>query len=224
MSKQDTKAKDVREWILNRKEDYFAVWDRLSYCRNVLLNGRKDAAIDMLQKSYTFAVMSIQTDKDRHEDAFVSHYSGLLKRKEAYLQTVYGGQKFDWDRKTFKNVEWDLLVEAIRLHISNSRYDILLDVINDQLTGVSHRKGAFMLAMLGITEYMCVDSNVAQYADIDTERSYNNADEYLSDCSDIAKSIGMPYMPNFIVQWAIYDVQKGEHSRHMAFYREILNI
>lgn len=224
MSKQDTTAKDVVEWILNRKEDYLNVWDRLTYCRNILLNGRLDAAVRMLKRSYTFAVMSIRTSKDRHEDAFVSHYSGKLRRKEAYLQTVYGGQKYNWDRKTFKNVNWDLLIESIRLHISNDRYDILLDVINDQLTGVSHRKGAFMLAMLGIAEYMCIDSNVGQYADIDTERSYKNSEKYLSDCSKIANSINMPHIPNFIIQWAIYDIQRGEHSRHMAFYREILDL
>jgi len=222
MSKQDTTAKDVRDWILNRKEDYFAVWDRLSYCRNILLNGRIDAAVRMLKRSYTFAVMSIQTSKDRHEDAFVSHYSGKLRRKEAYLQTVYGGQKFNWDRKTFKNVNWSLLVLAIRKHVENNRFDVLLDVIVDQLTGVSHRKGAFMLSMIGITEYMCIDSNVAQFADIDTQREYNSSGDYLSDCKQIVKAIDMPHMPNFIIQWAIYDVQRGEHSRHMAFYREVL--
>jgi hypothetical protein len=135
---------------------------------------------------------------------------------------VYGGQKFNWDRKTFKNVNWSLLVLAIRKHVENNRFDVLLDVIVDQLTGVSHRKGAFMLSMIGITEYMCIDSNVAQFADIDTERSYNNADTYMSDCSKIVEAIDMPHMPNFIVQWAIYDVQRGEHSRHIAFYREVL--
>jgi hypothetical protein len=31
-----------------------------------------------------------------------------------------------------------------------------------------------------------------------------------------------PWISNFIIQWAIYDFERGEHARHMPFYRSVL--
>ena len=215
--------KDVREWLQGHSSDYANVRHRLDICRNVMLNGRIDSAIDMLKKSYTFAVMSIRTNKDRHEDAFISHYKGRQHRKDAFLQTVYGGQKYGWDRKTHKNVDWEALVLSIRHHVKNNQYGKLLDIVVEKMTGVSHRKGSFMMAMIGLYEYMCIDSNVGRFADIDVKRSYNSGNEYLEDCYQIARSVDTQNRP-FVIQWAIYDIERGEHSRHMAFYREVLNL
>jgi thermostable 8-oxoguanine DNA glycosylase len=215
-------SKELKQWIVKHNSDYAKVRERLEYVRNIVLNGRIDAAADILERSYMFGVLSIQTQKDRHESAFVAHYSGNVSRKEAALQTVYGGNKKRWIAKTFENVNWELLAIAVRYHHKNDNYSKLLDVVVNNVTGVSHRKGSFMLAMCGLHEYMCIDSNVGNYGNIDPNDEYYSSESYFDTCKDICDSVGINYLPAFILQWAIYDFERGEHSRHMTYFNEIL--
>lgn len=219
---------DIRSWLVSHNSDYAAVRDRLEAVRNVVLHGRIDAAVGVLQKSYINAMMSIKTTKDRHESAFVAYYSGDVPLKDAFLQTVYGGQKHGWAERTFDSVDWDVFVRAIRAHVRNDRYAELLDAVDNHFVGVSHRKGAFMLAMAGLYEYMCIDSNVARYAGLednaDNSLSFNSAEAYLDTSREIYREVvGHNYhVPPFIVQWAIYDAERGEHARHMVYFNEVL--
>jgi hypothetical protein len=216
----------IRDWLVSHQEDYASVRERLEAVRNIVFHGRIECAADVLEKAYVNAVMSIRTDLDRHEPAFVAYYRGDASLKEASLQTVYGGQKARWMYNTFSDVDWEVLARAVRSHVRAGRYAELLDTVDDKLTGVAHRKGAFMLAMSGIYEYMCVDSNVARYAGLDesdsgSSLSFTNASEYLDKCQEIHESVGNPYVPPFIVQWAIYDCERGEHARHMVYFNEV---
>jgi len=224
MLSSDKKQK-VSDWIENHNTDYANVRDRLEACRNVMLHGRIECAATMLETSYVNATMSIQTDKDRHEDAFVAHFSGGLNLKDAYLQTVYGGQKYDWALKTLANVDFETMVRELRKHVSHGRYGEYLDMLTDELTGVSYVKGAFTLAMVGIYEYACIDSNVRNAIGRDERKRYDRnggGSEYMS---DVRKIFDLnPYFPPFLVQWAIYDSERGEHARHMVFYREVLGL
>jgi hypothetical protein len=213
----------VREWIVDHNRDYGQVRGRLDACRNVILHGRLDAASEMLRASYINAVLSIRTDKDRHESAFAAYYaSDKVSLKDAALQTVYGGHKKNWLDRTHNKVDWEMLAIAVRQHIKNGRIKKLLETVVDNIVGVSYRKGSFMLAMVGMHEYMCIDSNVGNFADIDSDKEYYNATSYLSDCKDIYDEINTQWLPPFIVQWAIYDVERGEHARHMPFYNQVL--
>jgi thermostable 8-oxoguanine DNA glycosylase len=169
-----------------------------------------------------FAVLSIQTQKDRHESAFVAHYSGDVSQKDAALQTVYGGQKYGWIKSTFESVDWELLAIAVRYHAERGDLDTLLDVVVDNLTGVSYRKASFMLAMCGLYEFMCIDSNVGRYADIDGDKEFYSASAYFDSCQEIYQSADIQALPPYVLQWAIYDFERGEHSRHMAYFHEIL--
>jgi hypothetical protein len=214
--------RDIESWITSHNRDYAQVRDRLEYVRNIVLRGRIECAVNILKKSYKFAVMSIQTAKSRHENAFVAHCNGL-DLKDACLQTVYGGQKFGWLDKTLSNVDFISLTLSVREKVRNNQYADLLELITNRITGVSYRKGAFMLAMSGLHEYMCIDSNVGRYADTrDSSTDYRNAEHYLDECAKIVQEIDNPYLPAFIIQWAIYDMERGEHSRHMCYFNEIL--
>ena len=218
---------NIKKWIASHNSDYAAVRDRLDAVRNVLLNGRIDAAATVLEKAYMFAVLSIKTSNEQHERAFTAHYGGELNRKDACLETVYGGHKASWSARTFDTVDWETLALAVRSHVSEGRYGTLLDVVDDNLVGVAHRKGAFMLAMSGLHEYLCIDSNVARYGGFEDSRegsslSFNNAQAYFEACEEIQEQAGIGNLPPFIVQWAIYDFERGEHARHMAFFREVL--
>jgi len=218
---------NLQEWVVSHNSDYGRVRDRLEAVRNVVLRGRLDAAAKVLERSYMFAVLSIQTERDRHERAFVAHYAGELSRKEACLETVYGGNKKSWVAKTFDSVDWETLVLAVRSHVRAGRYGALLDAVDDNLTGVAHRKGAFMLAMCGLYEFMCIDSNVARYGGFEESAnggslSFSDAQAYFEACEEIQTKAGIGGLPPFLVQWAIYDFERGEHARHMAYFREVL--
>lgn len=220
---------NVKDWLVSHNRDYANVRGRLEAVRNVVLNGRLESAAEILRKSYIFAVMSIRTERTRHENAFVAHFAGEISLKEASLRTVYGGQKYGWIDRTMQSVDWENLAIAVRSHAHAGRWAELLDSIDSNLVGVAHRKGAFMLAMAGLYEYMCIDSNVANYAglkesDSGQSLSFDSADEYLAACEDIRDGItnGNPWIPPFIVQWAIYDFENGEHARHMSYFREVI--
>lgn len=222
-------SETIDQWFRDHAADYETVQQRLDRTRAVLLEGDISDAADVLEKSYMFAVLSIRTERSRHERAFTAHYAGDLSRKEAALETVYGGNKKNWIARTFDSTDWEALARAVRAHVrANDRYADLLDAVVDQLTGVAYRKGAFMLAMSGLHEYGCIDSNVARYAEssqlIDEEdperKEFSNAQHYMSVCGDVFDSVPTE-RPPFVKQWAIYDYERGEHARHMAFFHEL---
>lgn len=219
----------VQNWIVSHNADYGKVRERLTVVRNVVLHGRLEAAATVLKKAYLFAVLSIRTERDRHERAFTAYHAGELSLKDACLQVVYGGQKYDWIERTFESVDWESLAIAVRSHVRAGRYAQILDAIDENLVGVAHRKGGFMLAMSGIWEFMCIDSNVARYAGFEESSSgktleFDSAQDYLDACEAICEEItnGNPYLPPFIVQWAIYDFEQGHHARHMTYFREVI--
>ncbi|AGF91261.1 hypothetical protein HAPG_00075 [Halorubrum phage GNf2] len=212
----------LENWYQSHRSDYAQTEDRLDAVRNVVLNGRTNAAADILERAYMFAVLSIQTERSRHENAFVGHYTGNLTRKEAALETVYGGNKLNWIRRTFEKTSWKDLALAVRTHAKNGRFETLLDVVVETVVGVSYRKAGFMLAMSGLTEFMCIDSNVARYAGLDGDNmSFNSAESYMAKCREICDGTGIDADP-FVTQWAVYDYERGEHARHMTYFNEIL--
>lgn len=209
------------QWVKTHRRDYDAVEKRLSTVRNVVMNGPLDKASRVVEKAYVFAVLSIKTERDRHERAFVAHYAGDKDLKDAALMTVYGGNKKKWISDTMERIDWEMLTISIRHHVDKQDWDGLLETVVDNLKGVSYRKGGFMLAMLGFETYMCIDTNVGSFANIDNEKDYTNAKEYMEDCKRIVKMANLPFS-TFITQWSIYDHQRGEHARHMAYFREVL--
>lgn len=215
---------NIQQWFENHATDYQTVLGRLENTRSVLLDGSISEAADVLEKSYMFAVLSIRTERERHERAFTAYYAGDLSRKEAALETVYGGNKKNWIRKTFDSTDWRTLARVVRAHADAERWDVLLDTVVENLTGVAHRKGAFMLAMSGLYEFGCIDSNVARYADLEEEDgdslSFNSAEAYMNTCEKVFNTVPTD-LPPFVKQWAIYDFERGEHARHNAFYAEL---
>jgi len=215
-------SETLANWVESHKSDYAAVSERLNAVRNVVMYGTLKDAADVLEKSYMFAVLSIQTECSRHESAFVGHYTGDLTCKEAALETVYGGHKSNWMARTFENNDFKQLVQAVRSHAKNGRWATLLDVMTDNVVGVAERKASFMLAMCGFTEFMCIDSNVGRYGGIDADTEFYSAEAYFDACETIREKSGIDGFAPFLVQWAIYDFERGEHARHMIYFNEVL--
>lgn len=210
--------KAIDEWYQDHSSDYEQVLSRLADVRAVTLTGDLADAAQNLERAYVFAVLSIRTAKDRHERAFTRLYAGDASVREAAEDTVYGSQKADWLEAGLADTDWRNVALAVRAHVRAGRWEDLLEICQD-ITGVSYRKWAFTLAMAGVWEMACVDSNVGAYLGVG-ERDADDADGYADVIARIRDSVSAD-VPPFLAQYAIYDYQRGEHSPHMAFFREV---
>jgi hypothetical protein len=215
-------------WLTSHYADYLSALTRVEKTRTLLLSSNASTAASVLKKAYAFAVFSIKTPLERHEQAFTAYYSGGLDLEGAAAKTVYGNQKAGWMQETLAGVDWEALAAAVQCHVEHERYETLLDTIEEKLKGVSHRKGAFMLAMSGLYEYLCIDSNIAKFAGLEESDAgktltFDSSAEYLAKCEEIFRDgLSQTNLPPFLVQWACYDYMRGEHARHMSYYREVL--
>jgi len=219
---------DLTTWISDHYTDYVSSLTRVEKTRTLLLSGSPDRAGSILQRSYIFAVFSIKTPLERHERAFTQWAVETADLKEACEGTVYGNQKYGWVKDTLVETDWECLAQATRRHIENERYGELLECITDKLKGVSYRKGAFMLAMAGCYEFICIDSHLAEFAgyeesDNGATLEFSSAEDYFETCQEVLDQIPNPHnLPPFLQQWSVYDWMRGEHAMHNAFYREVL--
>jgi len=206
----------IRRWYEFRREDYNAVQDRLEACRNVMLHGRKECAIDMLRKSCVNAVLSIQTGRERHERAFTAYYGGDTSLETACEQTVYGYQN-DWLHDAFANFDYGAVVSHLREGDIRDAQKYLVE----NHTGLSWVKSGFALAMIGIYERACPDSRTRQVLDIDhrirTEAQYHDALQQIDESMTVD-------IPLFVKQWCIYCYFEQEHTDHMPFFTEVLKL
>lgn len=216
----------LEQWMYDHRIDYATVLSRVEKTKTLLLSSRYKEAGNLLRYAYIWSVMSIRTGLDRHERAFARWCNGA-SLSEAAQDTVYGYQKAGWMEETMDSNGWAELASAVRYHHGNSSDETLLDVIVENLKGVSYRKGGFMLASAGLSRFMCIDSHVARYAGLDESEGsaleFADAADYLATCDSLLTETPNPYnFPPFLVQWAIFDWQRGEHRTHMPFYREVL--
>lgn len=201
-------------WYKYHKEDYQAVQDRLAACRNVMLRGRMDSAARMLRLSTINAVLSIQTQRERHERAFTAYCAGM-RLDRAAQQTVYGVQKAEWLEQSLGSFDFE---ECVRILRDDGHRSALSNIV-DNFKGLSWVKGGFALAMCGIWELACPDTRVRQVLDI--EGRCRTVHDYYQHLDKIDQAVGHD-APLFIKQWALYDFKAQEHARHMAFFREVL--
>lgn len=212
-----SEADDLKQWYENHKEDYEAVRERLFSARQTLLYGSIKHAAENLRLSYLNAVFSIQTDKDRHERAFTAYVRGFGV-EEAAGMTVYPNQKTDWINRTMDKTDWERVAKEVRSAVKNEELEHLISMESD-LTGVSHTKWSFTLCMCGVYELACFDSNTRNFFDID-KRAGNSAADYMDMINMLQNETDISAEP-FIIQWAVYDYERGEHARHMPFFRNI---
>jgi hypothetical protein len=224
MSKAQSSSTPL-EWANNHAVEYGKVLFRLGDVRSIMMQGSTEAAVEVIRRSYINSVLSIRTNVERHEQAFVGYFSGDMTLDEAAGTTVFGNNKTKWIEEGLRSTAWRDLIEGIRSGIEDGELASVLELVVTTLKGVSYRKGAFTLAMCGFHEFMCIDSHVASYAGLEQTESnrleFTDARAYLDECQRIIDDSQVPYPP-FIVQWVIFDLDRGEHSPHMAFFREVL--
>ena len=210
---------ELNRWY--RDHDYDRVYEILSNSRSVALDGDLTEAASNLRLSYYFALISIRTRQKRHESAFEDWMDGMDVRKAMKTHAVaFHDQKNKWMKSTEESISWEELVIEIRNRVDERDMLGLIDM-QEKLTGVSHNKWGFTIAMTGIWEVVCVDSNVKNYFDWDGRidlRSKDGAEKYF-DLVEKIKSQITDEIPPFLAQWSIYDMMKGEHTRHEPYFR-----
>lgn len=216
----------LNQWIQSHHADYVSVMRRVEKTRTLLLSGDTKTAGDILKKAYVFAVLSIKTNLERHQKAFTQWASGMDLR-EAAKETVYPNQKADWMEETLDKIDWGCLGRSIQRHYREDRHKTLLETVVENLKGVSYRKAGFTMGMSGGYEFICIDSNVANFAGLDESSGdaleFSSAEDYLSQCEEILATVPNELnLPPSLLQWSLYDYMRGEHARHMPFYREVL--
>lgn len=209
-------ANDLRQWYDDHQADYAAVTDRLAACRNVMLHGRHEAAQRMLERGCVNAVLSIQTERERHERAFTAYYAADVSLETACGMTVYGNQKADWLHTSLgKRGLFGTAVDKLRSDGASAAHAYLVG----EFKGLSYVKAAFALSMCGVWELACPDTRTKQMLDIDgrikTPAQFSDALQQIDESLDIDA-------PLFIKQWVLYDMKGGEHARHMPFFVEVL--
>lgn len=222
MSKAKTKKKErneLEQWV--EQHDYDRVIRILKKVREVTLTGSLEQAGQNLQRAYHFAVMSIKTKRELHELAFEMWVRGMGALDANIEAGVFGpNQKSRWMLDTNERTDWETLTLAVRSHIKERRLEELIEM-QENLKGVSYSKWGFTLALCGVWEVVCIDSNVKNYFDMEGRfdlRHKNGTRDYFEMVDKIRDEAPVP-VPPFVAQWMIYDMQRGEHTRHESFFQ-----
>jgi hypothetical protein len=204
------------EWYDNHRDDYAAVRERLTACRNVVENGPLANAAELIRSACHFAILSIQTTRERHERAFALLKSGGVSVDKAAAETNYHRKKARWLHALALSDAPRAVAETWR---SDGPRDALAKLV-ERVKGLSWVKSGFALALVGATELACPDSRTKAVLGI--EGRIRTRQQYFGAIGEIRRAVPVDE-PTFVRQWVVYDAADGEHARHMPFYREILS-
>ena len=211
------------QFYREHRDQYNKISKRLDHVNNKFLDAGQETQRRMLLDSYIFAVLSVQTPVDIHEDAFRSIKSGA-ELESAMRSVNYWRNKAQYIRET--EVKFEEIDRAIEL-LENGELDKAHRHVADHFKGVSTVKAAFTLAMLGFKDKACTDTNVLTALDMDRDEAYNGVviEKYNQFCSDAFEQIDPELKSevdsNFMNQWVIFDAVRGSLSNHDVFFEHV---
>lgn len=177
--------------------------------------------IRMLQKSHSFAVISVQTTVDIHEEAFVSLWENdtpLSDIDDALSSVNYRNNKTDY---ITHSIQHGHLWADVADMLENGKVDPAHKFILENFKGVGPAKAPFTLSMLGFTSKMCIDANVVNAMGMDEHVNTVVVEKYENICSKIRSK--MPTLNEtlspFMWQWVVFDWNRDEISKHKPYYQ-----
>jgi thermostable 8-oxoguanine DNA glycosylase len=213
----------VTNHFRNNQEEYQEIDTRLDETRETFLSVERSEQIRMLQKSHSFAVISVQTPVDIHEEAFMSLWENdtPIADLESSLQSVnYKNNKANYIRHSINNGH---LWADVTCMLENDNIDKAHKFVLDNMKGVGPAKAPFTLAMLGFKEKACIDANIVDVMGLEEHVStvvvekYDNIVEEFRNQMPTLKEVTSP----FLWQWVVFDWNRGEISKHKNFYKTI---
>jgi thermostable 8-oxoguanine DNA glycosylase len=211
------------------KSEYSEISERLDQTRKTFKEADTAEQIRMLQQSHSFAVISVQTPVEIHEDSFKKLWANdtpLENIEDALSSVNYRNNKADYIRHSLTHGHlWANVVDMIK----NDNIDKAHKYVLDNFKGVGPAKSPFTLAMLGFKQKMCIDANIINAMGMDEHVTTVVVDKYESICSKLREK--MPTLNNnvspFMWQWIVFSYQRhgvsGDPDMHDAFF-EVLNI
>jgi hypothetical protein len=215
-------------WFDDHRATYETIYDRL-YRTNMVFWGGSDAdRMEMLQKSYVFAVYSINTTVERHEPAYVEtveHYEetgawpdrdGLARIMHENSVLYHNNKARLMDRALSDATLWADLLWTLTEQGLDAAHQFALD----RVPYIATAKAPFLFAMLGFTDKMCLDTNVLQATgirgnpDIKDAATYDDLTGFVLRLYDSLSSFLTPFM----VQWVVFDMNRGNVSEHLPFF------
>ena len=211
---------NVTNHYRNNRDTYEQISARLFRTRKKFLQASRLEQIEMLQKSHSFAVISVQTPVHIHENAFTELWQNGAPESdiEGALESVnYKNNKKDYITHSLENSgKWDTVCDMLE----NDNIDTAHKFILDEMKGVGPAKAPFVLAMLGFEEKMCIDANIINAFDLDGHATTVVVEKYDKLCKSLRDK--MPTMRDmttpFMFQWITFDYQRDEISTHDTFY------
>lgn len=209
------------------KSEYDEIRARLDETRGAFYQADKSEQIRMLQKSHSFAVISVQTPVHVHEEAFTTLWENgePLENLDSALESVnYKNNKADYIRHSIKNGhKWADVATMLSLGEIDEAHKFILD----NFKGVGPAKAPFTLAMLGFTEKACIDANVINAMGLEehvTTVVVEKYDEIVSSLRDKMPTLKQETTP-FLWQWIVFSFQRqgvsGKPDMHDTFYQVI---
>ena len=204
----------IVDWFETRHDEYSLTSRRLFNTKLKFLTADTKDAVRMLDMSYSNAVISQQCSVEKHEAGWV-HWCQTGDIPE---YVVYSNQKTDWLKATNVLHKYNV-VRMLQSDASRQGIDKAHRYLHDNFVGLGLMKAAFTLAMLGFTSRMCIDTNVAQVTGIET-RGLKKFDSYIDACDEVCQEYDMG-LPPFITQWVLFDFNRGNHSTHEVWFRQM---
>jgi len=204
---------------------YRKVRNELLYTRNKFKSADMSEKVTMLQKSHAWAVLSVQTPVNIHEQAFRNLFANGIPQSVEEIRDSINSCNYYKNKANYimdsliRGKEW----EKVACMLKTGELDKAHKHILDNFKGVGPAKAPFVMAMLGFTEKMCIDTNVMQATGVErpttvvVEKYEAAVDEIKSHFPTLVKETGSA----FLFQWALFDYQRGETSNHKVFFSEV---
>ena len=207
------------------KSDYNEISTRLTKTRETFLSANTSKQIRMLQKSHSFAVISVQTPVAIHEQAFTQLWENdqpLENIDDALSSVNYRNNKTDYITHSINNAhKWADVVDMLE----NENIDQAHKFILDEFKGVGPAKAPFTLSMLGFTSKACIDANVVNTFGLEEHVStvvVEKYDQIVESLREKTPTLSEKLSP-FMWQWVVFSYKRqgvsGSPDMHYPFYK-----
>lgn len=210
------------------KDTYDNISRELATTRSTFMSTDRFTQKVMLFDSSVFAVMSVQNDISILRRAFRGYCNAdkWSEVREVMRGVNYGNNKFGYIRSNFDAIFGQLGDSVIRDLESGDVWSAV-DTMATKLLGVSYIKAPFIPCMLGFTDVMCIDTNVAQMVSDDRVKAkgYESVQEYRDAISLVEHEFpGLALeVSTFMLQWIVFDANRGDGvARHEEWFEHIL--
>lgn len=216
------------------RQFYDATQRKLDAVREAILEAPDLVAKTVLFLADMYAIISSNTRVRAHELGFLRAVEASTDKelREALANTrailgsgdwavMYHPTKAEHIIETMNEVDYDRHLRLFREGEFDRLHRLKVDGTLDDHTpvkGLGTAKAAFSLAMCGVTQKMCVDSNVARFFGLDPDEDVPSSKvvppTYEAFCADLRARaptiIREDGVSNYIWQWVTFDFQRAQ--------------